>query len=204
MPMQIFDFDQNSPEWFRSRAGLPTASAFADILAKGEGKTRRSYMNKLAAEIITGTPLESYTNQYMERGHSQEDEARKLYAVMADTDPVRVGFIRNGQKGCSPDSLLGDDGILEIKTQRADLLIETLRKDTFPSAHVAQCQGALWVTERTWIDIVCYAPGMPPFIKRASRDEKYILELKVAVDRFNEELGELVDEIRRYGQREAA
>lgn len=198
--IEILDCEQNSEAWIRARLGLPTASAFADILAKGEGKMRKSLMNKLAAEIITGEPLESYTNPYMERGHAQEDDARRDYAFMLDAEPTRVGFIRNGGKGCSPDSLVGSSGILEIKTQRADLLIETLRKDAFPAAHVAQCQGALWVAEREWIDIVCYAPGMPLFVKRAARDEAYIANLAREVEKFGAELAETVDAVRRYGK----
>lgn len=198
--IELIDCEQNSPEWFRARLGLVTASVFSDVLAKGEGKMRKSLMNKLAAEILTGEPLESYTNPYLERGHAQEDDARRDYAFMMDAEPTRVGFIRNGDKGCSPDSLLGDSGILEIKTQRADLLIETLRKDTFPSAHVAQCQGALWVAEREWIDIVCYAPGMPLFTKKAKRDDGYIANLAGEVERFNSELAETVEAVRRYGR----
>ena len=203
MPIEIIDCEQNSEEWLKARLGIPTASAFSDILAKGEGKTRRSYMNRLAAEIVTGTPIESYSNPYMERGHAQEDNARRAYELLTEARPERVGFVRNGRKGCSPDSLIGDDGILEIKTQRADLLIETLRLDRFPPSHVAQCQGALWVAERSWIDIAIYAPGMPLFVRRAERDDRYIAELSRAVDQFLAELDETVEAVRRYG-REAA
>jgi len=199
MSIEIFDFEQNSPEWLAARAGIPTASSFADVLAKGEGKTRAAYRNKLAAEILTGEPLESYSNGFMERGHVQEDDARQLYAFMTDADPIRVGFVRNGNKGCSPDSLIGEKGVLEIKTQRADLLIETIRKDVFPAVHIAQCQGALWVTEREWIDIVCYAPKMPLFVKRAYRDEAYIEALAGAVDLFTQEVAATVRAIQAYG-----
>ncbi len=201
MTIEIFDVEQNSEDWRKCRYGLPTASAFAEVLAEGAGKTRKAYLNKLAAEIMTGEPLESYSNPYMDRGHAQEDEARSMYAFMTDNEPFRVGFIRNGEKGCSPDSLIGGDGVLEIKTQRADLLIETLRKNVFPAAHVAQCQGELWITDRQWVDIVCYAPKMPLFIKRAYRDEAYIAKLAKAVDEFNVELRTTVEAIRSYGAR---
>lgn len=199
MGIVISDCDQNSLDWYKLRCGIPTASMFSAILAKGEGKTRRSYLNKLAAEIITGEPLEMFTSAAMERGHVMEPDARNLYAFVADIEPQRVGFVRNGPKGCSPDSLLGQDGILEIKTQRGDLLIDTLLKDEFPREHIAQCQGALWVTERAWLDIAVYWPGLPLFIKRATRDEKYIATLTSEVDRFVDELNETVEKIRRYG-----
>lgn len=203
MTIEIIDCEQNSPAWFDARKGLPTASGFKNILAKGEGKTRAAYMRRLAAEIITGEPLENFTTPAMERGHLLEDEARNLYAFMNDVEPKQIGFIRNGKKGCSPDSLLGDSGMLEIKTQRGDLLIETILKDEFPKCHVAQVQGQLLVTEREYCDLLVYSPGLPPFIKRAARDEKYIGELSRAVSIFNEELSELVSLIRSYGGQDA-
>jgi YqaJ-like viral recombinase domain len=203
MTVEYFDMEQNSPEWAAIRAGLPTASSFADVLARGEGKSRRSYLDKLAAEIVTGQPLESYRNAYMDRGHAQEDDARRAYALLMDAEPKRVGFIRNGRKGCSPDSLLDANAGLEIKTQRADLLIATWRADKFPSAHVAQCQGFLWVAEREWVDIAVYAPGMPLFVKRAYRDERYIGELAREVDAFLDDLDETVAMVRQYWEQAA-
>ena len=203
--MEIFDdIEQNSEQWRAIRAGLPTASCFSDILAKGQGKTRASYMRRLAAEIITGEPLESFTSAAMERGHLLEDEARNLFAFMNDVNPQRVGFIRNGRKGCSPDSLIGDNAMLEIKTQRGDLLIETIQKDEFPTCHVAQVQGQLWIAEREYCDLLVYWPGLPPFVKRQARDEAYITKLSQEVNRFTDELDELVERVRKYGCLEVA
>jgi hypothetical protein len=204
MSILISDCEQNSDQWRMLRCGVPTASMFSAILAKGEGKTRRTYLLKLAGEILTGEPAESFTNVHMERGHSLEDEARDLYSFQSNAEPTRVGFISNGPKGCSPDSLIGDKGMLEIKTKLPHLLIEVLLKDEFPSEHKAQCQGALWVAEREWIDIAVYYPKMPLFVKRAARDETYIAKLAQEVDLFNIELQQTVEYIRRYGQREAA
>ena len=199
MTVEIIECEQNSPEWLAARLGIPTASMFSAILSKGEGKTRRSYLLKLAGEVLTGEPTESYTNEYMERGHVMEAEAREFYSFMKDEDPVRVGFVRNGAKGCSPDSLIGASGLLEIKTKRSDLLIDVMLKDKFPAEHVAQCQGALWVTEREWIDLACYWPKLPLFVKRAYRDDAYIANLAFEVERFNEELAATVGCIKRYG-----
>lgn len=193
------DVTQGTDEWRRLRAGIPTASCFADVLAKGQGKTRRTYMLKLAGELLTGEPAESFSNAHTERGHDLEPEARELYAMLTETQPLQVGFIRNGEKGCSPDSLIETGGMLEIKTKLPHLLIDLIEKDQFPSDHVAQCQGALWVAEREWIDLACYWPGLPPFIKRAHRDETYIATLAAEVARFNAELAEVVARIRRYG-----
>lgn len=202
--LEIFDFEQRSPEWFKCRAGLPTASEFSSVLAKGEGKTRAAYMRKLAAEIITGEPGESFDTPAMERGRRMEAEARDFYAFLSDVPLQSVGFIKNGNKGCSPDSLIGDNGLLEIKTQRADLLIENLLRKDFPPEHRAQTQGALWVSEREWIDLSIYWPKMPSCIFRAYRDETYIKALSDAVDAFNDELQTLVAKLRSHETRKAA
>lgn len=200
MTIEIFNMTQGEPEWFQCRLGLPTASRFSDVMAKGAGKTRRSYMLKLAAEILTGQPREEFPTPAMERGRAMEAEARDLYAFTRDIEIEQVGFIRNGQKGASPDGLIGTDGEVEIKTKRGDLLVELLLDGSFPNEHFWQCQGSLWVCEREWIDLVCFWPGLPLHVKRLYRDDGAIHELSTAIDRFNTELAEIVERVGRYGQ----
>lgn len=202
--IEIINCTQGSPEWFQARLGIATASCFKDVLAKGEGKTRATYMRRLAGEIITGQPAETFKTPEMERGNVMEAEARNNYAFMFNADPIGVGFVRNGSIGCSPDSFIGEDGIVEIKTQKAELLIATLDADRFPPEHVAQCQGALAVTGRKWVDLCIYWPGMPLFVKRTHRDEDYIRMLTGELDRFNAELAAMVERVHAYGQRAAA
>ncbi len=204
MTLQIIDCDQNSPEWLAARMGIPTASKFATVMAKGEGKIRSKYMRELAAEIYTGEPNVSFTNGHMERGHEMEDVARKEYAFITDQEPKLVGFIRNGLKGSSPDSLIGENGGLEIKTALPEIQIDRLERNRLPPEHVAQVQGNLWVSEREWWDFVSYWPKLPMLTVRVYRDEAYIKAMSDEVDRFNDELAQLVDRIRRYGQKEAA
>lgn len=198
--VEIFDCEQGTPEWYQCRLGIPTASLFHTVLASGRGggesKTRREYLYKLAGEILTGEPMYSYMNNHMERGKEMESEARDMYVFLSDLEPTRVGFIRNGQKGCSPDSLIGADGMLEIKTKLAHLQCEVLHCDEFPLEHKAQCQGQLWIAEREWVDFVSYWPKLPLFAKRVFRDEPYINKLVSAVDQFNNELADLVEKIR--------
>jgi hypothetical protein len=198
--IQIFDMEQGGDDWFAARLGIPTASNFATVMAKGEGKTRKSYLLKLAGEILTGEPAEPFTNVHMERGKVMEDEARDLYAFMKDADLHRVGFVRNGEKGCSPDSLIGADGGLEIKTALAHIQVERLLKGELPTEHKAQVQGGMWVCEREWWDFVSYWPKLPPLIVRVKRDNGYIANLVGEIDRFNDELAATVERIRRYGQ----
>jgi putative phage-type endonuclease len=209
MVPEFFDMEQGSDDWFAARCGIPTASQFATILAKGrDGKspsvTRREYMCKLAGEIVTGQPAESYSNAYMERGHNMEPEARSAYAFMHDADPQPVGFIRRGRAGASPDSVLGTGGLLEIKTKAAHRLIECMLRDDFPPEHKAQVQGQLWVAERDWCDLAVYWPGLPLVVFRAQRDEAYIKALASAVQAFTEELDALVGRIRAWGDPGAA
>ena len=202
--VEIIDCSQNTPEWMEARRGIATTSEFSTVQASGKGGgesiTRKKYLYKLAGEIITGELADTYNNAFMDRGHVMEDEARNAYAFMKDADPILVGFVRNGRVGGSPDSFLGDNGILEIKTKQPSVLIETLFRDSFPPEHKAQCQGLLWVCEREFVDLVAYWPKMPLYVCRAYRDEDYIKKLSDEVDRFNEELDVLVERIRSYGE----
>lgn len=200
--IEVLTCDQGSEEWFKARLGIPTASEFCTVMATGRGggesKTRLTYMRKLAGEIVTGEPAEGYSNHHMERGKEMEPEARDLYAFLRDVEPQQIGFIRNGQKGCSPDSLVDANGMVEIKTKLPHLQIECILRETTPAEHKAQCQGALWVAEREWIDFVSYWPKLPLFVVREYRDEEYIKKLAQAVDEFNDELAHMVERIRRY------
>lgn len=201
--LDVITCDQGTEEWRAARCGIPTASEFATVQSKGRGsapsKTRLTYMYKLAGEIITGEPADNYSNAHMERGHEMEPDARALYEFTFDAEVEEVGFIRNGRKGCSPDGLVGDDGMLEIKTKLPHLMVETINRGTLPPDHVAQVQGQLWCAERQWCHFVAYWPGFPLFSVKVQRDEEYIAALSEAVDTFNAELDEVVAKVRAYG-----
>ncbi len=201
MSIQIFNCQQGTKEWIECRLGIPTASCFSMILAKarggdGDSKTRKTYLHKLAGEIITGKPMEGFSNDHTERGHEMEAEARNAYAFIHDVEPVPVGFIRNGDMGASPDSLVGETGLLEIKTKLAHLQIEALLSDDLPRKHKAQAQGQLFVAEREFLDFVSYWPGLPPLIKRVHREDDYIKKLELEIRVFNDELRQVVEQIR--------
>lgn len=203
---EIVTCEQGSDGWFRARMGVPTASEFGTVMAKGKtagavSETRRKYLYKLAGEIVTGQPApESYSNAHTERGHALEAEARDLYAFQHDAEPEIVGFVRNGRKGCSPDSFVRADGGLEIKTKLPALMIECMLRDDPPPEHRAQLQGFLWVCERAWVDLAIYWPGMPLIVHRVTPDAAYIANLAGEVDRFNDDLDKLVERVRAYGQ----
>lgn len=204
MAVQIIDCEQGSAEWFEARRGLITASNFKTIIGiKKDAKdklTRQKLMRELAGEIITGEPAEAYNNMHMDRGRAMEDEARERYAFLQGVDPVRVGFLRNGDTGASPDSLIETDGGAEIKTKLPHLMIDVLLKDEAPGEFTAQVQGNIWVAERAWWDLVIYWPRLPLFVKRIYRDEAYCKMLAGEVAAFNAELAELVDRVRRHAE----
>lgn len=203
MDLQVIECEQGSPEWFAARAGIPTASEFATVMAKGKTKgspsvTRRKYMLQLVGERLTGQPMEAYSNPHFERGKAMEDEARDLYAMLRDCDPQRVGFMRRGEAGASPDALIGNDGLLEIKTKLPHLQIECLLAGRLPPDHLAQVQGQLWISGRTWLDFVSYWPGLPLFVTRVERDETYIATIKAEVDDFLAELADVINQVKNY------
>lgn len=208
MDLQIIDCEQGTPAWLQARLGIPTASEFATLLAKGraggESATRRTYMLKLIGERLTGEPMWTYSNEHMERGKAMEDEARDLYAMLRDVEPQRVGFLRRGDVGCSPDSLIGDDGLLEIKTKLPHLHLAVLLSNELPPEHKAQVQGQLLVSGRGWVDFMSYWPALPPVIVRVPRDEPYIASLKIAAEDFLAELEQTIVRVRDYRTVKAA
>jgi len=198
MAIEIYNFDQGSSDWYEARRGIITASNFSDVLAKGQGITRKKYMYQLAGERFTGRVQESYTNAYMQRGQELEGKARELYQEQTGNEVSKVGFIKNGYKGFSPDGLINNGkGGIEIKVALPAIQIERLFADKLPSEHVAQVQGGNHVAELEYIDFVSYCEGMPLFIHRANRDESYISNLRKELEIFENELQEVV---RRIGE----
>lgn len=189
------NIDQNTDDWMALRSGIPTASQFGTVCAKGEGKTRRKYMFTLLGERLTGQPTEGYTNSHTDRGHEWEPEAADLYALLTDADPLPGGFftIDDGSAGASPDRLIGDDGTLQIKTALPHIQLEALRANRMPPEHAKQVHGELWVSEREWCDFVSYSRGLKPLIVRVHRDEDLIRTIAAEVARFNEELAEMME-----------
>ena len=195
----ITGIDQGSDEWLALRYGWITASKFKDVKAGGAGKTRKSYMYQLAAEAITGERIETYSNEYMEWGTATEPQARAMYELDSGNTVEEVSFIKLNEVdkiGCSPDGLIGDDGMIEIKCPKTTTQIETYLSGKMPSGHRAQVQGQLWVSGRQWTDFVSFDPRIDGessyFCVRIERDEEYIKELEEACFKFAKELKEMV------------
>ncbi len=197
--MEIIDCVQGEPGWFAARLGIPTGSKFSTVMAKGKSggtsKTRFDYMLDLIGEQMTGEPASSFSNGHMARGSEMEATARAAYCFQSDNVVDQVGFIKNGYCGVSPDGLIADDGMLEIKTRLPRLQLALILKDKVPPEHKAQIQGGLWIAERAWCDFVSYSAKIPIFIKRVYRDEEYISRIAEEVDMFNADMDELLRQL---------
>lgn len=191
--MQIVrNVEQGSADWLALRLGIITCSELDCLLVNGKGEAgfgaaAFTYMDQLIGERITGDAAElPFTTRATERGHELEGKARKLYKARTDASYEEVGIILNHGIGYSPDALIGDSGLIEVKTKLPKFQVGVILAGEIPKEHVAQCQGGLWVSEREWIDFISYWPGMPLFIKRAYRDEAYIAKLAERVSTFHE------------------
>jgi hypothetical protein len=187
--MIILDCPQGSAEWHQARVGIPTASCFDKILTP---KTMRpsasadAYADHLNAEWKLGRPIIESDSPWMHRGGELEESAALWYAVESDAEPRRVGFVMRDDKmvGCSPDRLVGDDGILEIKCPKIQTHLGYRRLTEAPADYRCQLQGQLWVTGREWVDFMSFCPGLPAVLIRVERDEAFIEALSKAVDAF--------------------
>lgn len=198
----IDDVDQGSDEWYSLRMGCPTASNFADVMAKGEGKVRDLYMRKLAGELASGVRREEYRNGAMDRGNQLEDSLRATFSIETGLSLRQVAFVRRrrpyGVIGASPDSLIAPNCGLEIKSAAPHVLIDILRAGRVPPEHMPQIQGNMLVTGATsWWLAIGY-PGMPMFKRLIPRDSAYCARLEVALETFQQELDEMVAWIKNY------
>jgi len=208
--------EQGSPEWLALRAGKVTASRVADVIARtktGWGASRANYMAELIAERLTGQPAPSFSNAAMQWGTDKEPEARDYYAFITGATVEQIAFVHHptvADSGASPDGLVGDDGLVEIKCPSTSTHIDTLLGAVGPSKYMTQMQWQLACTGRKWCDFVSYDPRMPEsmqlFVTRIERDDDVIAVLEKDVAEFLSEVAEKVAALtERYEpQREAA
>ncbi len=199
----IKDIKQGTNEWLDLRLGYITSSNFQKVLSKGS-VTRKAYLYQLTAELISNEKEESYTNKYMEWGIETESQARSMYELVTNSVVEEVAFIYHEKlrAGCSPDGLVGDDGMIEIKCPKSTTQIETILKDRVPSKYIAQIQGQLWISGREWVDFISFDPRLNDkisfYVKRVVRDEAYINELECSIKIFQDELLEIINNLKVF------
>ena len=175
--MKIIECEQGTPAWVAARIGRPTSSNFDAIVTKSgtPSKSADRYLAKLAAEWFLGQSLDEGRTQFMERGTAMEAEAVRFYEWERDTDTVPVGLCLtdDGRAGASPDRLVGDDGLVEVKCPSAEVHMSYLLGNP-PGDYFVQQQGQLWVTGRAWVDLLCYHPTFPKVLVRSYPDAEFI------------------------------
>ena len=191
--------EQRTAEWFAARLGKVTASRVADVIAKtksGEYTAGRdNLMAQLAIERLTGQAQESYSNSYMQWGTEQEPFARAAYEIATGQMVEECGFVPHpmiDNAGASPDGLVGDDGLVEIKCPSTATMIETLLTQKVPSKYITQMQMQMACTGRQWCDFVSFDPRLPAkaqlWVTRVPRDPEFILKMEVEIVKFLAEL----------------
>lgn len=198
---------QGSPEWHELRCGKVTASRVADVVAKtktGWGASRANYMAELIAERLTGVPAEGFTSPAMQWGLDTEPEARAAYEFWRDAEVKLCGFIEHPSipmTGASPDGLVGDAGLVEVKCPNTATHIDTLIGQAVPGKYETQMQWQMACTGRAWCDFVSFDPRMPEpmrlFVKRVQRDKDRIAELERDIKDFLAELDGKVTKLRQ-------
>ena len=206
--MKVHKVEQGTDEWHKLRLGKVTGSRLKDVLSKGRGsapsKTRLNYMYQVVAERLTGQPQDTYSNEYMEWGQETEAQAKSHYEYMESVYTDKVGFVEmNEWIGASPDALIGDDGLLEIKCPKSVTQIQRAALGEFPSEYTAQVQGQIWVCEREWCDFVSFDPrirGDASYFKiRVFRDDEFINDMAMKIDQFITETREMLDKLGTQG-----
>jgi putative phage-type endonuclease len=200
--MKIINCEQTSQEWFDARLGVPSASNFDQIITvKGEpSKQKTKYLYKLAGEKVSGRIEDVYQNGVMLRGVEMEAEARQLYELITGSSVQQVGFcVTEGEAiyGASPDGMVGEHGLIEIKCPLVSTHVGYLLENVLPSDYYQQTQGQLLVTGRKWCDFVSYYPGLKPLIVRVEPDKKFQKALEAELVKFCTELNEVINKIRK-------
>jgi hypothetical protein len=200
MPTFHHDVTQYSAEYDRLRLGIPTSSNFHKIITpQGKpSKQWREYACVLIAERILQQKIEFYNSPAMERGLIVEAEAADWYEFDQDVTTQRVGFITddNHTLGCSPDRLVGAEGLLEIKAPLPHTQVDYWISGEISERFRPQLQGQLYISQRSWVDIVCWHDVLPKLVMRVEPDEKYIEALDRELLIFNYFIDRVMDKIR--------
>jgi hypothetical protein len=193
------NIEQGSPEWHDLRRGVLTSTAIRTLITPtgklADNDKTRAHVYEVAAQRITGRTEDSYTSFDMMRGHVEEILARDLYG-QAYEPVTQCGFITNESLGFtvgySPDGLVGDDGIIEIKSAKAKIQVQRIADGGMPTEHIAQVQTGLWVTGRKWCDFISYSNGMDMMVVRVNADPDYHALIEEAAKAFEAQVAYVI------------
>lgn len=197
--------DQRTPEWHLERLGKVTASAIYKVMAKtktGPGADRANYLAQLVTERLTGVPADSYSNAAMQWGTDTEPQARAMYSLEADGPVIETGFVAHptiAQSGASPDGLVGDDGLVEIKCPNSSTHIAALNGASIDRKYMLQMQWQMACTGTAWCDFASFDPRFPPemqlHVRRVPRDDALLAEIEAEVTAFLAEVAATVEQL---------
>lgn len=208
------EIDQRSTEWEMLRAGIPTASEFDRVLreygkkdgvetARSKEKIRKYAVQKVAEIFLKRPVTKGIYTRSMELGTIEEESAIRLYEMTYRLKTEKVGFITDdwGRYGCSPDRLVGTDGMLEVKRPDEDTHMGYLcDPQLLVDEYWHQSQGQLFIcTDREWVDMYSFNPEMPPVVYRVTRDEKYQARLKDDLEAFRDVMNGMVEKLTEQG-----
>lgn len=194
-----YDIEQGTPEWHELRRGVLTSTAIKTLITPtgklADNDKTRAHVYEVAAQIITGRTEDTYLSFDMMRGHTDEILARELYT--RHYSPVKeCGFITNDKLGFtvgySPDGLVGEDGLIEIKSAKAKIQVQRITDGVIPTEHIAQVQTGLWVTGRKWCDFISYSNGMAMMVVRVDADPDYHALIEAAAIAFEAKVAEVI------------
>lgn len=196
---------QGSEEWFAARLGKVTASRVSDIVAKtksGYSTSRKNYMAELLCERLTGTQQDGFKSAPMQRGTDLEPKARAVYMIETGRDVTEVGMIPHPtieNSGASPDGLVGNVGLVEIKCPNTATHLEFIRSEKPMDKYYLQMQWQMACTGRKWCDFVSYDDRLTERLSykciRVMRDDETIKHLEKEVSKFLSELEDLIKEL---------
>ena len=195
--------EQRTEEWFAARLGKVTASKVSAVLAKKDSATRADYLTDLVLERLTNKQQEFYQNDAMQWGTDTEPQARMAYEAFKGVLVDEMGFIDHPSIqyfGCSPDGLVEEDGLVEIKCPNSKTHLSTLLNGKIPTKYIPQVQTQMAVMNRQWCDFVSFDPRLPEdlqlFVVRVNRDDEYIAKLEEEVVAFLDEVNETVTKLK--------
>jgi len=193
MPIIIDTFDQRSETWFRAKAGNPGASSISKIITNAGviSKSREDYLYQLAGEKITGKCEEGFTSQAMINGMEREDAARALFEMIYGVEVRQVALVYKDEFKLfhiSPDGLVGENALLELKNPMLKTHVKYLLDGKLPADYFGQCQMSMYVCERELCYFMSAYEGMPPLIIEVRRDERFISLLAKALSDFAADL----------------